>query len=125
MLKVFSTNRGNDNVLEPQYLYHATYGKVMDSIREHGLDNRHGQLAWQDSKLGVVYLAYNPYEAESYAETSEDVPEDWLDDIIVLKVNICKLDKSRLHRDNNVIGGETTFEYHGVIPYDAVEIFIQ
>lgn len=111
-----------NEIREAKYLYHATYGAVIDSIQKHGLDNRHGQLAWQDSKLGVVYLASDPYEAESYAETSEDVPDDWLDDIVIFKVDIRDLDSSKLHRDSNVIDGVTTFEYHGVIPYNVLKI---
>lgn len=109
----------------PKYLYHATYKPFLKSIKEKGLGNTRRKM-WSDSVEGVVYLADDADVAYSYAETAE-----WLDDIedyakyanniIVLKINSDKLDKTKLKRDANVIDGDSTFEYHGIIPFDFIE----
>jgi hypothetical protein len=108
----------------PQVLYHATYKKLLPSIKEKGLDTKKVQLAWEDSEPGVVYLANDPDVAESYAETSENVPEEWLDEIVLLKIQSKYLDLSKLYQDRNVRSDEepSTFEYHGVIPWGIIEL---
>jgi hypothetical protein len=108
----------------PQVLYHATYKELLPSIKEKGLDTRKAKLAWEDSEPGVVYLANDPYVAESYAETSENVPEEWLDEIILLKILSKDLDLSKLYQDRNVRSDEepSTFEYHGVIPWEIIKL---
>jgi len=103
-----------------EFLYHATYEPLMDSIRAKGLGAT-GRTNWEDSKPGVVYLAYDPDVAESYAETSERVPEEWLDQIVVLKIRASNLDSSKLFSDENVIDGQDTLEYRGVIPPENIE----
>ena len=70
----------------PQYLYHATYKPLLKKIKETGLDTSSSKKAWDDSVSGYVYLALDPYVAESYAEESEMVPESWVDNIIILKI---------------------------------------
>jgi hypothetical protein len=61
--------------------------------------------------------------AESYAEESEMVPESWLDNIIILKIDTSKLDKSKLFTDQNVQDNEgDTLEYRGVIPWEALSL---
>ena len=81
-----------------------------------GLGGSAAQTKWEDSKPGVTYLAYDSDVARSYAETSDMVPEEWLDEIIVLAVDADKLDPKLLHKDRNVQGDGGTLEYHGVIP---------
>jgi hypothetical protein len=77
----------------------------------------------------VVYLADDPDIAESYAEENENCNEDWLDEIIIFKIPIIALDKSKLFVDQNVIvdinAGEIphTYEYHGIIPFDSLQIY--
>ena len=87
---------------------------------------------WADSKPGVVYLADDPWVAESYAETSEWVddqedPDKYLDNIIILEVDPSKLDSTKIFIDRNVLLDEgeenATWEYHGVIPWEACKIF--
>jgi len=90
----------------PQFLYHATYKPLLKKIKERGLDTSDSKKAWDDSIPGYVYLALDPYVAESYAEESEMVPESWLDNIIILKVDTSKLDKSKLFIDQNVQDNE-------------------
>jgi hypothetical protein len=107
----------------PQYLYHATYKPLLKKIRKKGLDTSSSKRAWEDSVPGYVYLALDPYVAESYAEASEMVPESWLDKIIILKIDTNKIDKSNLFLDQNVQDNEgDTLEYRGVIPLEALSI---
>lgn len=99
----------------PLKFYHATYKKLMPSIRKNGLGNT-TRVNWEDSIPGVVYLATEPETAYSYAETCEDVPESWLDDIVVLEIDVNDLDRSLLKIDSNVQDNdESTYEYHGII----------
>jgi hypothetical protein len=70
---------------------------------------------------GTVYLAANPDIAESYAETSETVPDEWLDDIVILAIDTGKLDHSKFSMDVNVLDNTgDTVEYHGIIPPGAI-----
>jgi|688.fasta_scaffold01844_28 hypothetical protein len=108
----------------PQWLYHATYRPLLKSIKAHGLGGDRAQAKWEDSKPGVVYLALDPNVAESYAESSDVVPEDWLDQIVILKIAASKLDKSRLFIDQNVQDNQgDTLEYHGVIPFSNISLY--
>lgn len=100
-----------------KYLYHATYKPLMKDIMIDGLKGGVNKN-WEDSKSNLVYLSFTPEVAESYAETSDVVPEEWLDNIIILEIDTSKLDKSKLSSDSNVIDGDSTLEYDGVIsPY--------
>ena len=102
-------------------LYHATYKALLPSIKATGLDNTEAKLSWEDSKLGYVYLATDPEVAASYAETSEAVPDDWLDEIIILTIDSNKLDPEKLFIDQNVQDNEgDTLEYRGVIPFSFI-----
>jgi len=105
---------------EDPYFYHATYTPVVPLIQKNGLGGGSWVKAWSDSKEGVVYLAKDPYVAYSYAETSEEVPEEWLDHIVILKIKKDTLDPEKIKSDNNVIGDQDTLEYHGVIPWKAL-----
>ena len=115
----------------PEKLYHATYKPFLKSIQQKGLGNTRRKM-WSDSKTGVVYLADDPWVAESYAETSEWVddqedPDKYLDNIIILEVDPSKLDATKIFIDRNVLLDEgeenATWEYHGVIPWEACKIF--
>jgi hypothetical protein len=63
----------------------------------------------------VVYLARDPEVARSYAETSDMVPEEWLDAIVILAIDASRLDSRKLRQDRNVQDDDSTLEYHGVI----------
>ena len=98
-------------------LYHATYEDLIPSIERFGLGGKSSGYEWEDSKKGVVYLATYPEIAISYAETNEEVPEDWLDNIVVFEVDSDKLDSYKLNVDQNVQDNDgSTYEYHGIIP---------
>ena len=109
----------------PKYLYHATYKPFLKSILDKGLGNTHRKM-WSDSKgKGIVYLATDAEEAISYAEEAEwldDVEDEdkYLNHIIVLKIDTDKLDKNKLFSDENVIDGDSTYEYHGIINKDVI-----
>ncbi len=104
-----------------QYYYHATYRPLLKKIKEKGLDTRDSKKAWDDSVPGYVYLAKDLDVAASYAETSETVPDSWLDQIIILTIDASKLDPNKLFDDENVRNESTdTVEYRGVIPFNAV-----
>lgn len=103
-------------------LYHATYKPLLKKIKENGLNTKHSKKAWEDSIAGYVYLATDKDVAASYAESSDYVPESWLDQIIVLTIDVSKIDASKLFNDQNVRSEEfsDTLEYRGVIPWSAV-----
>ena len=102
-----------------QWLYHATYRPLLASIQKHGLGGSPAQAQWEDSEPGVVYLAVSRDIAESYAEANNQVPEEWLDKIVILKIDASRLDPRRLKVDRNVQDNTgDTLEYHGVIPVD-------
>ena len=70
--------------------------------------------------------------AESYAEEAEWLdeigePDKYLDNIIVLEIDVAKLDINKFEIDSNVLLDEgeenTTWEYHGIIPWEACKIF--
>ena len=115
----------------PNKLYHATYLQFLDSIKANGLGKTENKM-WTDSKSGVVYLAEDPWVAESYAATSEflDDREDadyFLDNIIILEVDTTKLDSAKLNIDENVLlyddEERATWEYDRCIPWEACKIF--
>lgn len=110
-MKLYKLSNSELNI--PEFLYHATYKRLLKSIRELGLGAGNRQN-WSDSQTGVVYLAYDKDQAESYAETSDEVPESWLDEIIILEVSTENLDKSKFGIDRNNLD-RSTIEYHGVI----------
>lgn len=108
----------------PKILYHATYRPLLRSIKKHGLDPQKGKSKWSDSKRDRIYLSIDPYVAESYAESSEEVNEEWLDEIIILQINVNLLDEERFDVDSNVLENDgTTLSYVGVIPPKAISIF--
>lgn len=104
-------------------LYHATYEDLIPSIERLGLGGSSSRYEWSDSKEGVVYLATSPEVAISYAEANDEVPESWLDNIVVFKVESNKLDQDKLMHDDNVQDNDgSTYEYHDVIPMRLLSI---
>ena len=103
-------------------LYHATYRPFLDSIRKNGLGGKGAQTQWEDSKPGYVYLAKDPEVAMSHAEANEEVPDEYIENIVVLKIDTNKLDPNNLEDDPNVIEDDSTLAYKGVIPISAIII---
>jgi hypothetical protein len=107
----------------PSVLYHATYKPRLKSIQSKGLGSG-GRRNWEDSQRGVVYLALDPDVAESYAETSDMVPDEWLDQIVMLKISTAGLDPNKFGIDSNVQDNAgDTIEYHGVIPVSNISLY--
>lgn len=52
------------------FLYHATYIPLLDSIKKTGLGGT-TQTYWEDSKSGTVYLSTDKDVAISYAESNK------------------------------------------------------
>lgn len=104
----------------PEFLYHATYLPLMKNIRKLGLGTANIKN-WEESQSKVVYLAKDPFVAESYAETSETVPEEWLDQIVILKINTSNMDHKMFFVDRNNLAKDT-IEYHGTIPPSNITI---
>ena len=109
----------------PSVLYHATYKPRLKSIKLKGL-GAGGKRNWEDSKSGVIYLALDPNVAESYAESSDMVPDEWLDQIVILKISTVGLDPSKFSIDSNVQDNTgDTVEYNGVIPVSNISLYEQ
>jgi hypothetical protein len=115
----------------PKFLYHATYERCLDSIKEHGLGGMVVQKAWEWSVDGAVCLAHDVDEAESYAENAEIIEDDesLLDEIVVLEIDTEKLNKHLFYVDSNIlIEGDklhgtdipAPLEYRSEIPFSAV-----
>ncbi len=98
----------------PEFLYHATYKPLLKSIMTVGLCGKKTRKNWEDSVQGTVYLADDKYVAESYAESSDLVPESYLDKIVILKIDTKGLDKTKFSIDKNNQDGDT-LEFKGVI----------
>jgi hypothetical protein len=86
----------------PKILYHATFRHHKKSILKYGLDpSRIKKKTWDDCFSWFIYLSTNKEHALSYCEASDDVPEDWLDEIIVYEILTSDLDLSLLNFDPN------------------------
>jgi predicted kinase len=105
-----------------KYFYHATYKPALKHIKKHGLGAKipEKRLAWSFSRANVVCLSRLKEVAESYAETAEEIPNEWLDQIVVLKIPRNLLNLKKLRIDPNVhveLPEEISWEYQGVIPW--------
>ena len=114
----------------PEKLYHATFSKLLRKIKKCGYLGNSPYKLWSDSNNKYVYLATDPDEAYSYAETAlddcdnerlYDMLED--DDIVILEIDTKYLDKNKLFRDENVVDGETTYQYEGIINCQIMKIY--
>ena len=108
----------------PPVLYHATYRPLLRSIKRGGLGGPGSEKKkWEDSIHGAVYLALDPHVAESYAETSDSVPDDWLDEIVILQISTAGLNPRKFILDRNVRDNAgDTVEYHGIIPLSNISV---
>ena len=131
-MKIIKISNIEDEIKIPRYLFHATYKENLDSILKQGLIPGREVKNWESSK-NVVCMAQNPHVAYSYAETSEiieynDDKEYLLDEIVVLKIDTSKLEKSKFFKDSNIKEdeelemGEICYEYHGIVPPNSIKI---
>lgn len=114
MLKIKSFRSFTESE-EDEHLYHATYRTNKDNIELRGLLSNYPQKNWSDSKSGRIYLAKDPEEALSHAESAENVPDEHYNSgIVVYKINKKKLDPQKIFKDENNPDADTV-EYHGDI----------
>lgn len=93
----------NSEIFGTDFLYHATYEPYWEEIQKDGFISGGKHCNWQElSKPNLIYLARDPEVAVSYCETNEEVPEEFLDEIVVLKIDINKLNLDSLNIDENV-----------------------
>ena len=118
LIRELRENFADGNAVTPM-LYHATYRPFLDSIMKNGLGGKGAQTQWEDSKPGYVYLAKDPEVAVSHAEANELVPDEYIDDIVVLSIDASQLDYAKLEDDPNVMDDDSTLAYNGIIPSTA------
>lgn len=123
----------NESVISeqvPKKLYYATFSKLLRKIKKCGYLGNSPYKSWSDSNNKYVYLSTDPDKAYSYAETTlddcnnerlYDMLED--DDIVILEIDTKYLDKNKLFRDENVVDGETTYQYKGIINCQIMKIY--
>ena len=108
---------------EDNYYYHATYKPYLKSIKKEGLNGHNKIKNWDDSKHGIVYLANHPDVARSHAETSDSVPDHYIDHIHIIKIHKKHLDPNKIKSDSNIQGNDgSSIEYHGSIPPQHLKI---
>jgi hypothetical protein len=105
LIEILSENIDNQNIhvlykTIPKLLYHATYRALVNDILKDGLKICPNIRNFDWCQKGI-YLASSPGIAESFAEVSENenIPEDWIDDIVVLEINTKLLDKNSFVKD--------------------------
>lgn len=92
-------------------LYHATYKPYWEQIKKDGAIKPKAHSNW-DISDNYIYLSRGYDNALSYAVEAENVPEDYLDQIVVLEIDANKLDINLLNIDHNQAYGN----------YDEVDI---
>lgn len=122
------------DILGVDTFYHATYKSYWEEIKKSGKIKGGVHSNWEGlSHNDAVYLSRDFDNAYSYAETAEDVPEDYLDQIIVLEIDAPKLNSNLLHIDENQAYGNyydvnvedpstwIELQYEGEIPINAIK----
>lgn len=93
-------------------VYHATYKPYWEEIKKEGFIKPGKHQNWGDAFKTKynIYLSKDYYNALSYAETAEEVPEELLNQIVVLEIDADKLNIDHLDPDNNQV-----YDYDGEI----------
>ena len=120
------------DIIGTDTLYHATYKPYWEEIKKSGALRPKAHSNW-DISGAFIYLSRDPDNAFSYAETSELVPEEYLDQIVVLEIDANKLNLDLLDCDHNQAYGADGYEvdyedpqtweemqYAGNIPLNAI-----
>ena len=86
-------------------LYHATYKPYWEEIKKEGFIKPGKHSNWPDifKTYRYIYLSTDYDNAYSYAETAEEVPEELLNQIVVLEIDANKLDIDSIRADENQI----------------------
>ena len=122
------------DIIGTDTLYHATYKPYWEEIKKSGALRPTAHSNW-DISGDFIYLSRDPDNAFSYTETSELVPKEYLDQIVVLEIDANKLNLDLLDCDHNQAYGADGYEvdyedpqtweemqYAGNIPLNAVRI---
>ena len=109
-----------NELFDLDYLYHATYLPYWEQIKKSGYIKPGINKNWSISDSSFIYLSRDPDDAASFAETAEDVPEEYLDQIVVLKIDPRYLDINKLDIDHN-----QSYSYDGDIDPDYPETWVQ
>ena len=90
-------------LLNTDTLYHATYKPSWEEIKKEGFIKPGKHSNWLDifKTYRYIYLSTDYDNAYSYAETAEEVPEELLDQIVVLEIDANKLDVDSISADEN------------------------
>ena len=108
-------------------LYHATYGAYLDSILEKGLIPNY-KTNW-DFSGRYIYLTSDPDIAQSFAETADKAPNEYLKDIVIFEVDLKDLDQDKLRVDDNITQDENeedepySFQYSGTIRPSLLTVY--
>ena len=92
-------------LLNTNTLYHATYKPYWEEIKKEGFIKPGKHYNWSDifKTYRYIYLSTDYDNAYSYAETAEEVPEELLNQIVVLEIDANKLDIDSISADENQI----------------------
>ena len=92
-------------LLNTDTLYHATYKPYWEEIKKEGFIMPGKHYNWSDiyKTYRYIYLSTNYDNAYSYAKTAEKVPEELLNQIVVLEIDANKLDINSISADENQI----------------------
>lgn len=107
-------------------LYHATYGVYLDSILKKGLIPNY-KTNW-DFSGRYIYLTSDPDIAQDFAETADMAPEEYLNDIVILEIDIKDLDENKLRLDDNITQDEDneepySFQYIDIIKPELLTVY--
>ena len=85
----------------PPVVYHATFLKLLDSIKKHGIGpggmSHAGFKSWNIAN--GVYLADDPDYAGSLVYDAPDIPPEWIDDIYIISIKSMDLDHNKIAMD--------------------------
>lgn len=112
----------------PKTFYHATYRAALRNIKKYGLGSSKSPktYAWDNDYKSEdhVYLADDLDVAYSYAEASDNVPDEWLDNIVIFSVDSEDLDLSKIEEDPNLDVQDGTYLYKGIIPANKLTLLV-
>lgn len=82
----------------PRLLYHATFYELVSDILDDGILPGGKDIQNYEGNESGVYLTPDKELAISMVETTENenIPEEWLDEIVVLTIDLHKIDNKKL-----------------------------
>ena len=103
--------------------YHATYKPLLEKIKKQGLLPEKAGKNFDVIEKGI-YIDRTKEGAKAFAEINENVPEEWIDDIIVFEFTAKQIKDEFLEYDPNMItsAGQLpqTFIYKNILKVDSI-----